>query len=313
MNKFIHIICNMRSGAGRASKTVRQVESYLQSRQIVYQTYVTQYHGHASIIACEIVQRWQTHGSPTIIVIGGDGTLHEVVEGLYTTEMRPPISYIPAGTGNDFARAWLKKRPLHELIDVAIRANNVTKVPFFSYSHLTQQANGIVLNNMGFGFDAEVNADAKRLQTKPFYQLKWTYKLCYLVAIFSCLKRLKAFDVTITVDNTTIVQRNCMLASVMNIPYAGGGIRLDNLVSPTTEEVSLILYHDISFKAIVGLLWQVLVTHSQHESQYTTRYTGSNIRVAISNTIRSHVDGEDLGNLRPQIEYQVTHYPFYLH
>ena len=41
---------------------------------------------------------------PLLVVIGGDGTLHQVVSSLQESEKNIPLGYIPAGSGNDFAR-----------------------------------------------------------------------------------------------------------------------------------------------------------------------------------------------------------------
>lgn len=111
-----------------------------------------------------------------LIVVGGDGTLHQVVNALGNAYKTLPIGYIPAGTGNDFARAWYGtklttagyiKRALHgkaECIDIG-------------------QANErYFINSVGVGFDGDLIA---HLGSKKSWWPRLTYLVCALKQIFS--------------------------------------------------------------------------------------------------------------------------------
>ncbi|TCS80809.1 diacylglycerol/lipid kinase family protein [Tepidibacillus fermentans] len=89
---MIYFIVNPLSGKGKARKYLSFIEKFLKELNITYQFFITEYKGHAFQIAQEL------RGKPEvsfIIIIGGDGTLHEVVNGLYPSDI--PLGYIPAG------------------------------------------------------------------------------------------------------------------------------------------------------------------------------------------------------------------------
>ena len=87
-----------RSGMGR--KTWKKVEKILLEQQIEYRAYYTKGQGDARRIAGKV-----TSGSDPVklVLIGGDGTLHEMVSGIKNWE-NVSVGYIPVGSGNDFAR-----------------------------------------------------------------------------------------------------------------------------------------------------------------------------------------------------------------
>ncbi|MCW6675538.1 hypothetical protein NHG33_05355 [Aerococcaceae bacterium NML130460] len=313
MTQTIQIICNLRSGAGQSTHTLQEVQSLLQEFQIPSQTHITQYRTHAVTLAKNIVQTNPYDTTQPVIVIGGDGTLHEVVSGLYATQVLRPIIYVPAGTGNDFHRTWQANKSTRDIIRHVLGESEPTNIPIFLHTDHTTGVTDILLNNMGFGLDAEINIEAKRLQKTPFFANKLTYKLSYTAAIWHSLKKLRPVNLTISVDGQEPFSINQVpLACVMNTPFLGGGIRLDNLVEPKKQEISLIAFHDITFTALIDLIRRVFITRDQHLSSHVKRYTGKELRLQLSAPIRSHVDGEDLGMVQSDISYRLSHYPFYL-
>ena len=84
----------------KTRKTVSIIETVLKEKNIEYKIHVTRYKGHAKDIASAIIDK----GATDVIVVGGDGTLHEVINGFSNFE-RVNLGLIPCGTGNDFALA----------------------------------------------------------------------------------------------------------------------------------------------------------------------------------------------------------------
>src|SRR5699024_11954626 len=73
-----------------------------------YITYLTDYSTHAEVLTEQLVNRGHKEYQDYLVVVGGDGTLHEVVQTLYKNQADIPVTYVPAGTGNDFYRSWQK-------------------------------------------------------------------------------------------------------------------------------------------------------------------------------------------------------------
>ena len=104
-----------RSGMGR--KTWKKVEKILLEQQIEYRAYYTKGQGDARRIAGKV-----TSGSDPVklVLIGGDGTLHEMVSGIKNWE-NVSVGYIPVGSGNDFARGMGWKRSPKRQIENILR------------------------------------------------------------------------------------------------------------------------------------------------------------------------------------------------
>lgn len=70
-----------------------------------YITYLTDYSTHAEVLTEQLVKRDHKKYQGYLMVVGGDGTLHEVVQTLHKNQADIPVTYVPAGTGNDFIEA----------------------------------------------------------------------------------------------------------------------------------------------------------------------------------------------------------------
>ena len=85
--------------SGSRSIWIRLVET-LRKKQIEYKVFATKYPGHGKEIAYAITAR---DPYATVIAIGGDGSIHEILCGL-TNISTITFGVIPSGSGNDFAR-----------------------------------------------------------------------------------------------------------------------------------------------------------------------------------------------------------------
>jgi YegS/Rv2252/BmrU family lipid kinase len=93
-------IVNPTAGQGKAMQVWQQLEKHLQTRKVEYNVQFTKHAGDATSLAEQVCR---SGNSQAVIAIGGDGTLHEVANGILGMDI--PLGYIPAGTGNDFARS----------------------------------------------------------------------------------------------------------------------------------------------------------------------------------------------------------------
>src|SRR5699024_35108 len=103
-------IVNPVAGNGRAKRIFSEITSSYLYHQIKSTYFFTKYEGHAEEIIKNIIED-HANVVEVIIVIGGDGTLHEVMNGLAAEQI--PIAFIPGGSGNDFARGCsIKEGPI---------------------------------------------------------------------------------------------------------------------------------------------------------------------------------------------------------
>ena len=103
---FWHIIANPVSGGGAVGRRWPEIERCLQQRGFSYSVHFTERRGHALQLVEEAILKGRRH----ILGIGGDGTNHEIANGILKQSHVPPtdIHYalLPSGTGNDWARQY---------------------------------------------------------------------------------------------------------------------------------------------------------------------------------------------------------------
>lgn len=150
------------------------------------------------------------HGVPRVVVVGGDGALHAVLPQLLASDVT--VGLLPAGTGNDTARALgIPHGDADAAIDVLlaghVRTLDVIETPAAP-----------VLTVVASGFDSRVNERANAM-TWPKGQLK------YNLAMLAELRSFQPIPFTITLDGQQL-EREVMLVAVGNGPSFGGGLRI---------------------------------------------------------------------------------------
>ena len=93
-------IANPNARSGRGILLWKQIELILKDRKITYQVLFTKYQHHATRLVHDLTSDGEHH---TIVVLGGDGTLNEVIDGIAFLD-KVTLGYLPLGSGNDFAR-----------------------------------------------------------------------------------------------------------------------------------------------------------------------------------------------------------------
>ena len=199
---MINIIANIRSGKGLGLKSLKKVTAYCADNSIDYTLYVTNYKGHATEIARDV-----TKNGGTVIAMGGDGTFHDVLNGIADLE-HTVMGFIPAGRGNDFMRAaGFSLNPVKALKDIL--AGNTKKIDFIKVSDKR------CLNVAGTGLDVKV--------------LELAYSksgLSYLGSLVYWLNHMIPCNATVTCDDSQPFKVGCIMVGVCNGLAFGGNIRL---------------------------------------------------------------------------------------
>lgn len=199
----IHIIANIRSGKGKGEKCLRAVEQYLTQNSVEYVVHITEHAGHGEQLAREAC----SSGAQTVVALGGDGTLHEVLNGMDFTVARMGI--IAGGRGNDFVTGT-GAAPLDPVKAIAA----IVRAKPLDLDYL-QIGNRRCINVGGTGLDVEVLLKTAKSKNK----------LTYIASLFRCLLKFKPYPVTLEIDGET-VNYDCIMAGVCNGTQFGGGIKL---------------------------------------------------------------------------------------
>lgn len=313
---IIHLIVNKQSGAGKGSKVCQIAEDYFNELNIPYHTYITEYAGHEKKIVTHLKQtvlkKWHhaTTRFPLLVVLGGDGTLHEVVNAL---KQSPdiPMAYIPGGSGNDFARGTSIPRQTKQAIDLILNTTQPTPIELIEANFSNQTDTRLILNNVGIGLDAAIVATANASSAKTQLNKYNLGSLSYLAAVLKVLKKQPAFPITITTDSETKEFKQAYLCTTTNHPYFGGGVAIDPTASPFEKKISLVVLEKINRFKIFYLAIRLL--NKKHlESKYVSHFKTDVLSISSPSVQFGQADGEELGEQPYDIEFQLTERLFWV-
>lgn len=203
---MINIVANKTSGKGNGIKCLKKALAYLDERDLEYTVHETLGTGHAKAITQELCERGET----TIVALGGDGTFHEVLNGMDFNKAR--MGLIPAGRGNDFA-IGTGAASLDPVKAIAAVVNGAPKE--LDYIQISDKR---CLNVGGTGLDVEVLLKTANSRNK----------LTYVASLFRCLLKYKPYHVQVTANGES-KEYDCIMAGVCNGTQIGSGIRLSPL------------------------------------------------------------------------------------
>lgn len=211
-------IVNPKSRSGKGGVIWNYIKPELKKRRIDCDVFYTEYERHATKLAAQITDDGKEH---TLVVLGGDGTVNEVINGIKDCS-KVIFGYIPTGSGNDFTRALHLPVKPEEALENILNPKRI--VPMDVGMVKCGGKNYRFAVSTGLGFDAAVCHNAEKSRIKTFLNKINLGSLTYLGI---ALKRLFAdpqIEAELTLDNGETMQfPKTYFAAVMNHPYEGGG------------------------------------------------------------------------------------------
>lgn len=288
--KMYHFIINPESSSGKGIRHWWTVKEILEKREILYSAYFTRQEGHAKELAQQICR--DQSGIKTIVVLGGDGTLNEVLNGLTDIE-DVLLGYIPSGSSNDLARnVKIPKSPLEALESIL----KPTRIKYLDYGiinfHGGQSEPRKFAGSSGFGYDAEVCMEVQSSVLKMRLNHYGLGKLIYLAIALKKLAGLKPIDVTVTLDGIKKeTYKKVLMVSSMIHRYEGGGMMMAPSADPTDGLLDICLVHGLGRLKILLLLPTIFSgKHVNFKGVETLR--SSNIEITANRDTAVHTDGE---------------------
>ncbi|MDP4290607.1 MAG: diacylglycerol kinase family lipid kinase [Bacteroidota bacterium] len=190
------VVVNPNAGNGKGKTDWLQISILLDKAGLTHTNVVTEHKGHA----ISLVQRFINMGFNRIIVVGGDGTLNEAVNGILRQRRVYPheveLAMIPVGTGNDWVRTHHIPTDYAQAIEI-IRRGNVVR---HDAAYVNYMVDGIpkkryFINMAGMGFDAAVNLKVNEKQG-----LLQSTQTAYFYHIFTTLLQHSCSRVRLTMD-----------------------------------------------------------------------------------------------------------------
>ncbi|EEW53191.1 diacylglycerol/lipid kinase family protein [Limosilactobacillus antri] len=304
--RYLFLI-NPHSGSGKGLAAWQKVHRYLAGQQVDYQTVVSKYPGHPRELAAACAD-CRPRGD-CLVVIGGDGTLHEALTGLIMSGSRPcPIAYIPAGTGNDFARGYrISTDPLEALRQIL---NNRRSHPINvgRYRELSTGQTGIFLNNFGIGFDAAIVHATNHSRAKEWLNHHHLGTFAYVSKALHALFTQPAFTVRVADGGKEVVFPRGFLLIASNHPYIGGGICVAPDQRITERQLELVVVEKRGWLSLLGAMLAFACGRITTSSAAHV-FRGEQLRYRIQSAQYGQVDGEEPGRRAFDLELACQEYP----
>lgn len=275
-NMPYRLIYNPTAGGGQAKAIVDSLTPLLASIPDL-EVLATRERGHAT----ELARAVSTRPAQVIISIGGDGTHHEVVNGMLPAGTAE-LAVIPAGSGNDFAMGMnLPKNPTAAL-KIAMEAKAVAV-------DVGQANQEYFLTVVGSGFDAEV---AGYINSRPH---AGTGKWLYLRGILHMLMQYRSQSLTV-VQNGHPRTRSTLLLAVGNTARYAGGIRICPQADAQDGLLQVVWVGGVSPLQVLPLLAKAYGGHHVNDRRVET-FNATELQVEGPAHLNVHADGELIGHL----------------
>ena len=285
---YARLIVNPAAGAGKTARKWPHIMARLQSLELRFEYALTEAPGHARELARDAVAR----GYELVVSVGGDGTVNEVVNGLYDTGSIAEImlGIIGTGTGGDYIRSVGIPRAHLEacqcLRDPQKMAVDVGVMEYLS-GGVTERR--LFVNFAGMGFDAEI----VRTTTSKYKTLNATAS--YLAGLLSALLLYRNKAVALLIDGEAVEEKVCTVL-LNNGKYGGGGMLAAPEADISDGLLDVLIIGDLSKPDLLWSLPRVYRgTHLTHPK--VTLKKVKEIEIRSDDSVPLQADGELLGGL----------------
>jgi len=269
------LVVNPVAGHGRAGRRAAEAEHALRETWGEVERVDTAAPG----AAVGLVRSRVEAGVERVVVLGGDGTLHEAANGLLQAGVatRPPIAILPAGTGNDYAKMT---RTLGPSTREAVRRLGRGRVGRFDVGRVADE---YFVNSIGIGFDAEV--------ARVVNQTRWGRGLpVYLAAVARVMARFQAFEAEVVADGHRFTDQLLLLEVAIG-PVVGGGFRLTPFARPDDGQLDVCAIRRLSVAGILAKL--PLAMLGRHTKLPDVRsFQATRVSISSPGPCRAQLDGE---------------------
>lgn len=283
-------IVNNAAGGGKTKKDWPRISELLETYQIPFEAHFTNRRLHASIIARNKIKE----GYSKIIVVGGDGTMNEVINGVFAQQRigtaEVMLGMISVGTGNDWARMFKIPSDYEGAVrTIKEQKTFIQDAGLVSYRKNDKEWKRYFINIAGMGFGARVVERSNRMKDKGK-----SGAFLYFYNIFFSLLGYKSMKAEIEIDGTSYA-RKIFSMNVGIGKYNGGGmIQVPHAIADDgLYSITLIKkIGKLNILANIKRLYNGSITsHSRVET-----YMAKSVQIGGSDRLQLETDGETLGH-----------------
>lgn len=283
------ILVNPEAGHGIQYKDLTDMSSLFSSNHIQHEILVTESYGQLFDYASVAAEM----GYKGIIAYGGDGTVSKIATGIIHGITSLPLSVLPSGTGNDWART-AGIRSSQDTIESIIRDNSCL-MDAAECLVMDERGNtihsSVFINSAGIGLDAHVLQKALRLRKKLSIG-----KLGYIAALVSTVLEMPLWKGRMIVDGAEVYSGRYLSLTSGVCSYVGGGMMLSPSSTPFDDMLDTAVVRPISrirlIRSVPMIYGGSILTNTAVSS-----WRGREFRLEAEGSVKIELDGE----LIPQI------------
>lgn len=286
------VIVNPAAANGKVGKLWEKLEGYLSKRISTVEVVHTLRPGHATELTEEAIKNGFRH----IIAVGGDGTNHEVTNGILHQDLIPSrnifYTLLPVGTGNDWIRTHGIPRKMEKWLDMLEEGYCIQQeVGLVSYWSGDKQYKRYFVNVAGMAYDAYVVRYGEQWRS-------WIRnRFFYLLLILRCLFKYRLSPALIHTAGQTIEDRFYTI-NIGICRYSGGGMQLVPQANPTDGQLALTYAGPVSKIGVLLNTWRFYNGSIGRHPKIEVTQTKS-VRVSVpegEEALLLEADGEFLGH-----------------
>ena len=263
------IIVNPFAGTHRINWVTEKVVPWMKQRSVKFEYHLTAYAGHAVELARSAVEK----GYDVVVVVGGDGTVNEVVNGLVGSKVI--LAIIPAGSGNGLALELGMSLRFLKAISQILNGKNVVL-------DMGLAGDKLFTCTCGLGFDAHIAWVMNQSEHRGGWQ--------YLRLVLKESLIYKPVEVTWEMDGLVRTEKVLML-TIANARQFGNHALIAPLAQIDDGQLDVVMWKPFS-KWLYPLVGLALLLGVSHWFPFVEIYRGSKIVIHHSSGQLYHVDGE---------------------
>ncbi len=293
------VIVSSRSGGGKARHDWPEIANLLKAKSIEFIASMTDHAYHAIELAREAV----LSGFRKLLVVGGDGAVHEVLNGLYSqSEVSPSevtVGLIPVGSGNDWSRLHRIPADYGRAVDLIAEAGVRTRLQDVACVHTLMDGKPYcryMMNIGGLGFDSDV---CRRFDIAKEHGHAGDRQ--YLKSLLSGFLAYRPLRFRVVVDGEEFYHGTAFSVALGIGQYCGGGMRQTPDAIPDDGLINVTVVGKLSkwkFLSKVPSLFKGDI-YRHKEVRHTT---GRRVEISAAPYSYMEVDGEPVGITPVRIE-----------
>ncbi|MGN7469047.1 diacylglycerol/lipid kinase family protein [Brevibacillus sp. SAFN-007a] len=289
---MVGVIVNPVAGNGKGKRVWERIKPAVSGLEAVFFVRETSGEGEAEKLAKELIQK---EGVKKIVAVGGDGTVHGVLNGIYQSGQACKFGLVPAGSGNDFARG-------HGIVnDPVVAVKRILSETEERRIDLMLMNGRIAANSIGAGFDAQVAKATDSAKYKAWLNRCGLGGLAYVLSVLRELGKFKPGHLHLQVDGQTIDKTGVWLVTAANIANYGGGMKICPMAVADDGLADICVISNLSrvelLRAFLKIYTGAHVTHPK-----VSFFRGSQITIETATPLMVHADGEAIGETPVQVK-----------